>query len=203
MTKNLLFDLGGVIMDIKRERAVEAFAALGMADADAFFDPYTQRGLFLQLEQGSISADEFRRQVRPLFSRPVSDEEIDSGLNRFLIGIPDERLERLADLRKRGHGVYLLSNTNPIMWNGFISNAFQKLGATVNDYFDGIITSFNAKICKPDPQIFRLTAEKFNISPEETTFFDDGAANCRAARELGFRAELVDAENSFMKLTAK
>lgn len=190
-------------MDIERERAVEAFAALGMADADAFFDPYTQRGLFLQLEQGAISADEFRNRVRPLFSRPVSDEEIDCALNRFLIGIPDERLRRLKQLRSQGHGVYLLSNTNPIMWNSFIAQEFKKLGETVNDYFDGIVTSFEAKICKPDPRIFRLAAEKFGIDPAETTFFDDGAANCEAARKLGFNAELITADNSFMKLTEK
>lgn len=201
MTKNLLFDLGGVIMDIRRERAVEAFAALGMADADAFFDPYTQRGLFLQLEQGVISAEEFRNKVRPMFPHPLSDEEIDSALNRFLIGIPEERLQRLLQLRGSGHGVYLLSNTNPIMWESYIAREFQKLGGSVNDYFDGIITSFEVKICKPDPRIFRLAAEKFHIKPTETTFFDDSAANCRAARELGFKAELITPENSFMKLT--
>lgn len=203
MNRNLLFDLGGVIMDIRRERAVEAFAALGMADADAFFDPYTQRGLFLQLEQGTISAEEFRRRVRPLFARPVSDEEIDRALDRFLIGIPDERLRRLAQLRRSGHGVYLLSNTNSIMWDSFILREFQKEGGSINDYFDGVITSFTVKVCKPDPRIFRLAAEKFHIDPAETTFFDDSDANCRAARELGFRAELVTPENSFMKLTAE
>lgn len=188
-------------MDIEHERAVKAFAELGMADADSFFDPYTQRGLFLQLEQGLISAEEFRNQVRPLFARPVSDEEMDRALNRFLVGIPVERLNRLKQLREQGHGVYLLSNTNPIMWNSYIAQEFEKLGGTVNDYFDGIITSFEVKVCKPDPRIFQLAAEKFNINPAETTFYDDSAANCRAASELGFHTEHVTAENSFLKLT--
>ncbi|MDE6514268.1 MAG: HAD family phosphatase [Muribaculaceae bacterium] len=201
MTRNLMFDLGGVIMDIDRSRAVRAFAELGMADADAFFDPYLQRGYFLKLEEGQVSAEEFRRDIRPLFGRPVSDEEIDRGLDRFLIGIPSERLVRLKELRAAGHGVYLLSNTNPIMWNGFILNEFRKLGGDIGDYFDGVVTSFSAKICKPDPRIFRLAAEKFGITPETTTFYDDGPANCRAALELGFKAELVDEENNFMKLT--
>lgn len=196
-----MFDLGGVIMDIDRSRAVRAFAELGMADADSFFDPYLQRGYFLQLEQGLISPEEFRSSVRPLFGRPVSDEEIDRGLDRFLIGIPDERLRRLKALRRAGYGVYLLSNTNPIMWNGFILNEFRKLGGDISDYFDGVQTSFSAKICKPDPRIFRLAAEKFGITPESTTFFDDGPANCRAALQLGFKAELVNEHNNFMKLT--
>lgn len=201
MTQNLMFDLGGVIMDIDRSRAVEAFARLGMADANAFFDPYLQRGYFLKLEEGLISPEEFRRDIRPLFSRPVTDEEIDRGLDRFLIGIPDERLHRLKELRRAGYGVYLLSNTNPIMWNGFILNEFRKLGGDISDYFDGVVTSFSAKICKPDARIFRLAAEKFGISPESTTFYDDGPANCRAALDLGFKAELVNEQNNFMKLT--
>lgn len=201
MTKNLMFDLGGVIMEIERERAVRAFADLGMADANSFFDPYEQRGYFGLLEQGAISAEEFRRDIRPLFSRPVSDEEIDRGLDRFLIGIPAERLQRLKALRRSGYKLYLLSNTNPIMWNGFIANEFRKLGDDISDYFDGVQTSFDAKTCKPDPRIFRLAAQKFGIDPSQTTFYDDGAANCQAARDLGFHAELVTANNSFMKLT--
>lgn len=196
-----MFDLGGVIMDIDRTRAVRAFAELGMADADAFFDPYCQRGYFLQLEQGAVSAEEFRRDIRPLFARPVTDEEIDRGLDRFLIGIPPERLQRLKQLREAGHGVYLLSNTNPIMWNGFILREFRKLGGSIDDYFDGVVTSFDVKVCKPDARIFRHAAEKFGIRPEDTTFYDDSAANCRAAVELGFHAETVNDENSFMKLT--
>ncbi|MBD5424868.1 MAG: HAD family phosphatase [Bacteroides sp.] len=207
MTKNLMFDLGGVIMDIDRTRAVRAFAELGMANADAFFDPYCQRGYYLQLEEGVISAEEFRSAVRPLFARqetnPVTDEEIDRGLDRFLIGIPAERLERLKALREAGHGVYLLSNTNPIMWNGFILNEFRKLGGSIEDYFDGVIASFDVKVCKPDARIFHLAAEKFGIRPEDTTFYDDSEANCRAAQALGFHAETVTAENSFMKLTEK
>lgn len=188
-------------MDIDRSRAVSAFAELGMADADSFFDPYLQRGYFLQLEQGLISPEEFRACVRPLFGRPVSDEEIDRGLDRFLIGIPAERLERLRALRRAGHGVYLLSNTNPIMWNGFILNEFRKLGGDISDYFNGVVTSFNAKVCKPDARIYRMAAEQFGIAPESTTFFDDGPANCSAAEQLGFKVRLVDERNNFMKLT--
>lgn len=202
LTPNLLFDLGGVIMDIDRNRAVEAFSKLGMADANAFFDPYLQRGYFLRLEEGQISPEKFRADIRPLFSRPVSDEEIDRGLFQFLLGIPAERLTRLAELRRAGHKVYMLSNTNAIMWEGDILPEFTKLGGTVSDYFDGVVTSFEAGCCKPDRRIYDLAEKRFGIVPAETTFFDDGAANVEAARALGFNAVLVDGENTFMKLTA-
>lgn len=201
MTPDLLFDLGGVIMEIDRMRAVEAFAALGMENADAFFDPYVQRGYFGMLEAGEISATQFRNDIRQLFSRRVSDEEIDAGLCRFLIGIPDERLERLAALRNAGHRVYMLSNTNPIMWQAFILPEFCKLGGSISDYFDGVVTSFEVGCCKPDERIFRYACERFGLNPAQTTFYDDGAGNVDAARRLGFNAELVSADNSFMQLT--
>lgn len=201
MTKNLLFDLGGVIMEIDRNRAVKAFSELGMADADAFFDPYLQRGHFLQLEQGAVSPEQFRAAVRPLFASPVSDDVMDHALEKFLIGIPVERLERLKELRRAGHNVYMLSNTNMIMWNGFIAAEFRKLGGDVNDYFDGIVTSFEAKVCKPERRIFEYTVEKLGIEPAETTFFDDGEANVEAARRFGMKAELVTPANDFMTLT--
>ncbi|MBE6304362.1 MAG: HAD family phosphatase [Bacteroidales bacterium] len=203
MKATLLFDLGGVIMDIDRLRAVKAFQQLGMDNADDFFDPYCQRGLFLQLEQGLISPEEFRSAVRPLFSRNVSDEEIDAGLMKFLIGIPEERLLRLLDLRRAGCKVFLLSNTNPIMWNAFISSEFRKLGGDFSTYFDGGVTSFEAKCCKPDARIYQLAQQKLGIIPAETVFFDDGLANVEAARQLGFGAEHVTPENDFMTLTEK
>lgn len=201
MTKNLLFDLGGVIMNIDRRCAVRAFQDLGMDNADAFFDPYLQRGLFLQLEEGAISPEEFRNRVRPMFATPPTDDEIDRGLFEFLRGIPAERLERLAALRAAGHGVYMLSNTNSIMWHGYILPEFRKLGGSIGDYFDGIVTSFNAGMCKPDHRIFELAARDLGISPAETTFFDDGLANVEAARAMGFHAEHVTEANDFMTLT--
>lgn len=204
MTRDLLFDLGGVIMDICRSRAVDAFRELGMADADSFFDPYLQRGYFGQLEAGQISADRFRREIRPLFSRPVTDAEIDAGLCRFLVGIPEERLRRLSDLRTAGHRVFMLSNTNPIMWDAYILPEFAKLGGDVSDYFDGIVTSFEAGCCKPDARIFSYAVTRLGLTPSETTFFDDGQGNVDAARALGFLAETVsDAPgHTFMDLTA-
>ncbi len=177
MIKNLLFDLGGVIMNLDRDRCVRAFEALGMRDADEFLGVYGQKGAFLALERGDIDADEFRREIRPLFDREVTDEEIDSAFNQFLTGIPQERLRALRQLRKR-YGVYLLSNTNPIMMNGFIAEQFrQEEGMEMKDYFDGVVASYVAKCYKPDREIFDYACEKCGIKPEETLFFDDSQAN--------------------------
>ena len=200
MIKNLLFDLGGVIMDLDRDRCVRAFERLGMKDADDFLGVYGQKGSFLALESGKIDADEFHRQVRPMIDRPkVSDEEIDNAFNEFLVGIPVARLEALRALRK-DYKIYLLSNTNPIMINSRIAEEFRKEGFEMADYFDGIFTSYEAGCCKPGKEIFDYTEREGHIKPDETLFFDDSQANVDAARSYGFNAVLVKPGDEFKNL---
>lgn len=200
MIKNLLFDLGGVIMDLDRDRCVRAFERLGMKDADDFLGVYGQKGAFLALESGEIDADEFHSQVRPMIYREnVSDEEIDAAFNEFLIGIPVHRLESLRELR-RDYKVYLLSNTNPIMVNGKIAEEFRKEGREMADYFDGIFTSYEAKCCKPGKAIFDYTEKVGGLNPSETLFFDDSQSNVDAARSYGFNSVLVRPGDEFTTL---
>lgn len=190
MIKNLLFDLGGVIMNLDRMRCVRALEALGMDDANGMLGEYGQKGPFLALEKGEIGPDEFHRQLRPHFDRAVTDEEIDRAFDLFLTGIPVSRLKALRELRRR-YKVYLLSNTNPIMMEGYIAGQFRQEGLEMSDYFDGVVTSYEAKCYKPDREIFDYTCEHCGIQPEETLFFDDSQANVEAARRLGFNAAHV------------
>ena len=82
--------------------------------------------------------------------------------------------------------LYLLSNTNKVMWDGMILSEFRKDGHDINYYFDGVIPSFEVHCYKPDAEIFHKACEKFGIRPEDTIFFDDSKANVEAARALGF-----------------
>ncbi|MCC8176886.1 MAG: HAD family phosphatase [Bacteroidales bacterium] len=189
--KNLLFDLGGVIMDIDRNRCVRAYEALGMKDANEFLGEYKQAGVFAAIEGGQIDIDGFHREMHKLLPAGVTDLQIDEAFGQFLLGIPVERLQALRQLREEGYGIYLLSNTNPVMWNREIRWFFQVEGREREDYFDGIVTSFEAKCMKPDAGIFHYAAEHLGINPAETLFFDDSQANVEAARACGYQAELV------------
>ncbi|MDE6467676.1 MAG: HAD family phosphatase [Muribaculaceae bacterium] len=188
MIKNLLFDLGGVIIDIERERCVAAFEKLGLPDADSFFGLYAQTGIFMAIEDGSISTEQFHAALRELLPPGTTDYQIDTAFQKFIVGIPLHRLQALRDLRRRGFGIYLLSNTNPIMWRGVIASEFGKEGQRREDYFDGMVTSFDAKAAKPDARIFEYTAAELDIDPAETLFFDDSMTNVEAARACGFQA---------------
>lgn len=199
MIKNLLFDLGGVIMDIRRENAVAALEKIGMKNANDFLGEYSQKGPFLQLEEGTISPEEFRIEIRKYISTEVSDADIDAAFCKFLIGIPLHRLEELRELRKDSK-IYMLSNTNPIMWNTRIAEEFRQEGLEMKDYFDGIVTSFEAKSIKPEKQIFETAICKCNIKPEETIFLDDSQKNLDTASKLGFETILVAPGSEFYTL---
>lgn len=199
--RNLLFDLGGVIMDIDRMNCVRAFRRLGFDDVESFLGEYVQKGIFSDLESGKITPAQFRDEIRRHLPGEVSDGVIDEAFSDFLLGIPLRRLEALRRLRT-DHRIYLLSNTNPIMWNGRIAEEFKREGLTVDDYFDGMVTSFEAKSMKPDAEIFRILIEKTGIDPAETLFFDDSAKNLEAAAELGFDTALVDPGTEFEDIIA-
>lgn len=201
MIQNLLFDLGGVIMDIKKDNCVQALRELGFRNPDEYLGDYSQKGPFGQLEQGLITSDQFRAFVRSQIDGPVTDAQIDDAFNKFLIGIPVERLRLLQQLRHT-YGIYLLSNTNAIMWNAKIADEFRKDGLDIDAYFDGIVTSFEAKLLKPDVKIFEYAAAHCDIKPEGTLFLDDSLANLGAAEKAGFRTAHVPEGVEYSKVLA-
>lgn len=189
-------------MDIKKQNCVEAFKALGLPDTDSFFGEYSQKGPFMLIEEGLMTPDEFHDSIKKLLPTEVTDRQIDDAFMKFLVGIPPQRLHRLQELRKK-YSIYLLSNTNPIMWNAKIKDEFEKEGLDINGYFDGIVTSFEAKALKPDRKIFDYAASHLGIKPEETLFLDDSLANVKAAIEAGYESAHVEPGKDFYDILKK
>ena len=194
--KNLLFDLGGVVVDIRRENCVKALKAIGIKDAESMLGDYCQKGAFLLLEEGKITPAQFRDEMRKFTDKKVTDGQLDDALNKFIIGIPEHRLKTL-DLLHKEFKVYALSNTNEIMFDSILRQEFSKDGKRVEDYFDGMCLSYKEGCAKPDPQIFNSLINKFGIIPSETMFFDDSQTNLEAAEKLGFRTWLVKPGTEF------
>lgn len=199
---NIVFDLGGVVINLKRERAVEAFKELGLKDADRMLGLYRQEEPFLGIETGRLHAGEFFELIR-ISCPDASDLQITEAFNKFLVDIPVERLQRLRKLRESGLKLFVLSNTNPIMYNSWIAEHFRQEGLSINDYFDGIVTSFQELCCKPDLQIFRTVLRRYDLDPESTLMLDDSSANCEAAKHAGMKACQVGnaADNDMLALT--
>ena len=186
--KNIIFDLGGVVIDLDRSLAVEALKGLGVADADTLLGEYAQKGPFLLLESGLMSDAQFYDAILPSCKEGTTCTQVKEAFERFLVGLPVERLATLRSLRERGYKVFMLSNTNPVMYNSWIDLAFRQEGKMVNDYFDGAVLSYQERTCKPDAQIFKNLIARYSLNPGETLLLDDSEANCNAARALGLNA---------------
>lgn len=186
--RNIIFDLGGVVIDLDRNKAVEALSRLGVEDVNALLGEYEQQGAFRKLETGEISAAEFFDILLPLCKNGTSCADIASAFEEFLVDLPKERLHALDELRKKGYKLYVLSNTNPVMYGNWIKKAFQQEGKTVNDYFDGIVVSFQEGMCKPEPSLFQRVVDRYSLKPEETLMLDDSPANVESARSIGLKA---------------
>lgn len=185
--ENVIFDLGGVVIDLDRDRAVRALENLGLTDADDMLGLYRQKEPFLGLETGRVTAGEFFDLLRGKCPG-ATDAMLTMAFNEFLVDIPVERLEMLRRMRMAGYRIFVLSNTNPVMYNSWIASAFRKESGTINDYFDGIVTSFQELTCKPDPEIFATVLRRYGLDPAHTLMLDDSDANCRAAAGIGMHA---------------
>lgn len=191
--QNIIFDLGGVVIDLDRQRAADSLQALGVADADQRLGQYVQKPPFLELETGRITAGEFFDELRHIcaVSRPgsaVTDRQLADAFNAFLVDLPVRRLARLRELRMAGYRIFALSNTNPVMYDSWIADRFRQEGGNICDYFDGIVTSFQELTCKPDPAIFQTLLRRYGLQGAQTLMLDDSEANCRAAAECGIHA---------------
>ena len=115
MIKNIIFDFGGVVVTISHDEALRRFTQLGLPDAEKWLDPYTQTGIFGELEEGLISAEDFRTELSRLCGRELSFEECKHAWLGYRADVPRRNLEVLKQLRKEGYRLILLSNTNPYM----------------------------------------------------------------------------------------
>ncbi|MDE5996884.1 MAG: HAD family phosphatase [Muribaculaceae bacterium] len=186
--ENVIFDLGGVVIDLDRDRAVKALEQLGLKDANEMLGLYGQKEPFYGLETGERPAGEFFDIMRSKMRSEVTDMQITEAFNQFLVKLPVKRLEMLRRMRMAGYRIFMLSNTNPVMFHTWIDHAFRQEGGSVNDYFDGIVVSFQELTCKPDVNIFKNLMRRYGLNPSETLMLDDSEKNCQAAADAGAHA---------------
>lgn len=197
--KNIVFDLGGVIITLSREEAVRRFKAIGLDSAEELLDPYHQKGVFLALEEGRISREEFYQEVNKLAGKQLAPADIDYALYGFLVDLPAYKLEMLEELRKK-YKLYLLSNTNPIIMEWAHTPALWGYPKVLKDYFDKMYLSYEMGATKPARSIFEQLIADSGIIPEETLFIDDGPANVQIGRELGMKTYQPENGEDFRQL---
>lgn len=184
--RNVIFDLGGVLVDLDIERCRAAFRALGMPEVARIIDTSHPAEMLGRLERGDSSVHEACDAMRALSGRPeVSDERIAEAYGAFLTGVPVVRLRMIDELRRRGLRTYVLSNNNPMAMQ-VIRRMFAADGHPMEYYFDRIYLSYELRELKPSEAIFRRMIDDSGMIPGESLFIDDSERNLATARELGF-----------------
>jgi len=187
----LIFDFGGVLIDLDINQCILNFKRLGLENVEQYLNNFAQSGFFMQLEKGQISAVEFRNEIRKLTPNKLTDTQIDEAWCSFLLEIPEEKLEMLIELRKKFR-VVLLSNTNIIHFPNSEKLLFTNKGRQLSEYFDRCYLSYEMKMAKPDLQIFKNILASENVQPNECLFLDDGLKNTLQAQKLGIQTYLVN-----------
>lgn len=186
--KNIIFDLGGVLVGLDPKRCIEAFRKVGCGVLANYVEEHRTEDLFLDTELGRISQEEFCNEVRRLSLTDTEDKDIVWAWNQLLTDIPVSKLRLLQRLRADGYRVFLLSNTNIMHWSYCRDHLFTVDGHCADDYLEHIFLSYEMHLAKPDTTIFSQALAEAGIRADETLFIDDREENCEAAQAVGIKA---------------
>ncbi len=183
--KNIIFDLGNVLVKLNPEGCIGAFKAIGMGELVDSNPQSEGMKLMSKLGVGMITTEAFCDAARGLTGADVTNRDIIAAANKMLVEIPDEKKERLLQLKKAGYRLFLLSNTIDIHWDYCVELLFPYQNHGVEDYFEQCFLSQRMHLAKPNARIYEEVIRQANIHPDETLFIDDLKENCEAAEKLG------------------
>lgn len=200
--KNIIFDFGGVVLNIDYKLTENAFAKLGLKDFDKIYFQAKQKELFDVFEKGLISPADFRREIKKFIDGNVFDFQIDAAWNSMLLDLPEERV-RLLDKLKKKYRLFLLSNTNEIHFTAFTAYMRKKFNREIfSDVFEKTYFSNKVNMRKPDAEIFELVLRENKLNKEETLFIDDVIQNIEGANKVGLKTIHVEKEKTILDLFA-
>lgn len=179
--KAIIFDLGGVLLNLNLPQALANMQALGVGKNMMYND------IIDQYQTGSIASDDFISRIMTECQSDTDRQQVTDAWNSCLLDIPEYKLQYILQLRERGFRTYLLSNTNDIHWRHIVKTNFP---LPVTDYFDALYLSHEMHLLKPDKAIYTAVLSRAGMQAEECLFLDDTAANIQAAATLGIMTYL-------------
>ena len=189
MIKAIVFDIGGVLIGLDLDRCIRTFKeVLGFDRITELLDPYHQKGIYGEMEAGTLSADEFRAEVLK-DSRPgCQPEDVDRCMYSLLTGMDPDTVQTVKRLAGR-YPLYLLSNNNPIAMSRILE-MFRENGLAPETTFRDQFISSEMKLLKPSREIYEESVRRTGLPAREVLFIDDNETNVLAAREAGMQARL-------------
>ena len=185
--KALIFDMGGVLVDLDIEDCKNAFKSLlGYDKIDELIDPCHQKGIYGDLEEGTLSAEDFRKIVLA-DSRPGSAPQlVDQAMYHILVGIAPYKAEMLKKLSE-SYDLYMLSNNNPICLPRS-RKLFEEAGVPLDEIFRKAFFSFEMKALKPSEAFYKAVVEEIGLPAEQMLFIDDSQKNVDGSIAAGLPA---------------
>ena len=183
--KNIIFDLGGVILDIDENIVYKELEKMGinvseLSHSKEFMD------IFSKFDIGVYTAPTFRKKIKALLGQEkMTDQKFDAIWNAMLLDIPRERIEAIEKVKKH-YKIFLMSNSNVIHYDLYVRDLQLRFGYNeFDELFNKSYFSFAEHLEKPDPRFFELILDHEGLIPEETLFIDDTAENIKVAKSLG------------------
>jgi putative hydrolase of the HAD superfamily len=185
--ENIIFDLGGVILDVDYNLTRIAFEKLGVIHFDEMYSQANADQLFQKLETGVISEDQFYKELNRCTGLKLSPDEIRKAWNAMLLSFREKSLEFLDKIRPK-YKIYLLSNTNYIHIRSIKETFHQKERTkTFEEYFDKAFYSCEIGFRKPDAACYAWVIKKLNLDSSKTLFIDDSLHNIKGAKKAGWQ----------------
>jgi putative hydrolase of the HAD superfamily len=184
----IIFDLGGVIINLDYKKTEEEFKKLFGTDFSEMYSKQNQTEVFNKLETGDISEKQFVEVMQKSSSKKISHQEIITAWNAMLLDIPKERIELLNNIGKEKR-IFLLSNTNEIHKRAFdkiVLEAHQMEG--LEPLFEKAYFSHLVGMRKPNREIFDFVIQENNLNPQKTLFIDDSPQHIEGAIKTGLNA---------------
>ena len=196
--KNIVFDLGGVIVDLDIRTCIMAFDQLGIKPKDITLEELSRTGipkdwemvhLMHAMDVGEMDTREFIDIMLASTTPGTTEQQIADAFNS-IIRLPRQRLEWLQEL-KQHYRLFLLSNLSPLHWEETQQQA-ARLGIPIESCFHQTFLSYQLRMVKPDPRIFQHLIATTGVVPEETLYIDDLPANIAAGKAAGLVAHKID-----------
>jgi len=189
--KNIIFDMGGVLMNLDYNKTTNAFRDLGYHDFEKMYSMLAVNNVFDNLETGKIEEAEFYKVMLEAGNGSANKEQITLAWNAMLLDFRETSLQFLKELGQ-SYRLFLLSNTNSIHKTAFDANFRNQTGlASLDEFFSKAYYSHQVGLRKPGREIFRFVELDAGISAAETLFIDDLHANIETAMNLGFKTHLL------------
>jgi len=182
--KNLMFDLGGVLLNIDYHKTADAFKKLGVVNFDDLYSQHGANHLFEALETGNISETDFYKTMQKYCAPSTTKEQIEKAWNAMLLSFRTKSIAYLTTLKDK-YNIYLLSNTNSIHLTALGKILEQETGINnLDSYFIKAYYSHKIFKRKPYPLTYKFVLEDAGIKAEETLFIDDSINNIEGAKEI-------------------